>query len=162
MIMARLVVALALMGALTSPAVADWQNTRWGMMPEEAETLPGIRPATPEMGFDSETQQALFVMDYEAAGIPATAGLIFGRSDKSAGLKEIHLRIKNAEDCSAALGRLRQTYGEEHSSSDGEYTAYRIWSVAEHGNRILYMTIGEDYCSVTYQPILKGNTAGNF
>ncbi|MCU9847820.1 hypothetical protein OEZ60_07350 [Defluviimonas sp. WL0024] len=153
---------LALSATLAGPAHADWQNTRWGMSAGEIEGLAGIRPATPELGFDSESQEALYAMDYTAAGIATLAAFLFARDDRAKGLAEVQLRVADSANCAKALGRLRATYGEEESADEGSLSSYHVWMPKEHGNRIVYMKLGGDYCSVTYQPILDGNTPGNF
>lgn len=145
--------AVALSALAVAPsAKADWQNTRWGMTPQEVIEATGARP---------ETGRSIRGGSLEAAGEYSAAGFDF-RSRfffASGGLRVVALTLLDPSDCPLLNRALSGIYGEPMESRD---SATRWASTSDN----FYVLINEPWepysseCVVYYEPISAGSVSG--
>ena len=142
----------------SSPAFADWQNTHWGMSDKELQRSGLALTRNTDRGKDPGEMHAAYSMRYKAGGVPFTAYLI---QDAPGGrLVEVRLDADGLDDCSSARGLLASAYGVPESDSPSKIMSITTWRSPESGNRVAFIRIGGDSCTVIYQPLKTPGAAG--
>lgn len=153
----RLVVAaLTLLAA--SPANADWQYTRWGMTVGEVKAASPyvVLHEAPDLSLPSSRVKA--GAKYRAGGMSFTAAFGFG---DDGGLNRVKLYLDDGSRCDELRHSLRSVYGEEAPNTlNNSIVSLAKWRDEENKNMIGYLAIGDDKCSVTYEPIRSTNETG--
>lgn len=94
------------------PAHADWQQTKWGMKPNEVlVSVPNARETPPEKrkGWSSDSSDARLMAPYDAEDFKFTAVFNFDR--KSDELRQVTLRLVDPSLGEKLQAALRQKYG---------------------------------------------------
>ena len=149
-----LAILAALMLGVPATAHADWQNTSWGMTPEQVKTaVPGARDATPDeqrKHGPSDSVASLVVAPYGSGALQMKAYFNF-----SAGLSLVTLDLDQPENCDDLLTTLKLRYGNPLSEQirNGVGTAIWLTKVDQVSLAWLGPQWGSVICSIRYQPL---------
>jgi hypothetical protein len=140
--MKRILLAAATIALVSyTPAYAHWQNTRWGMTPEEAkQAYPGTTYTTGDFIFDVR-------MGFDEGG---------GR-----GLSGVYLDLSEMTKCVMLRGSLSGKYGnppDEFRKQSSFMSIFR-WEDKPHNNKITLIT-RRDGCTIMYEPLLTASSKG--
>lgn len=166
--MLRLCVILALL-AVSAPAHADWQNTKWGMSQSEVSAaIKGAVSASPRERKDASLErygQPLVSAPYSASGMDFRAYFYFDR-DRLVG---VSLDLSDASGQAGRLiglldGQYRMPRENRDRPSSGCRSIYRVWDDAEANNEVVLSAFlcpsgGPAIAGVKYfEPIAKSRS----
>ncbi len=149
------------LGILASPALADWQYTRWGMTELEVISasdqtiIPEQNPKMNKRSLKSRLHGTHF-----GGGVSTRfefdSYFLFDFSDK---LQEVHLELKNGKDCADLAGAIMGIYGPTQADERSPVYSLRKWWDKSNQNLISLFQIGEK-CTLSYAAIIKPGTRG--
>jgi hypothetical protein len=116
--MKSLVLTTVAVIALSTPAGADWQNTKWGMTQQEILALPSVSPLSPAdvagKSFLDGRLRALLHSPYQSGELSFDAIYMFNSSGRL-GAVSLELQNGNPDDLRGSLlakyGKPRENYG---------------------------------------------------
>lgn len=139
---------------MSSPAIAGWQSTSWGMTPEQV-TAVSPRQVGPysDSKLDTPTDTVRLVTTHEAMGFSFSVAMLFNRQTN--GLSQVRLLLNDEAQCSALMGSLSQVYGlPEARAARG----FARWRDEPSGNLISLQPLGG--CWLVYSPIPPKGSSG--
>lgn len=145
--------ALAAASLSATPALANWQSTRWGMSVDEVlAAVPGSIPHS-NSKLDVGTQVVRAAANYNAGGVDSVAFLLF-----EGGLRFSRVLIlpKKMENCSDLSRKLHEAYGEPLDSTGHRSIFSYRWRDTDKGNIVVYANIGYE-CSISYWSLKESN-----
>lgn len=96
--MRKLIFAAACLLLSATPALADWETTRWGMTPEQViAAVPGAVATAPALGTDVKGMHQLARAPFADGGIAMTASFLFD----SSGLAFVGVTLEDVTQCDA-------------------------------------------------------------
>ena len=144
------------LASLSSPAMADWQFTRWAMTQSQVEAASGGKTQpNDDRGKDPDPMVAALKMDHAASGLDFLAYFIF---DGDKGLARVTLEPKDNGRCKEVRYALTSAYGRPQDTSTDAITDLAKWWSEATGNIVVYLQIGPG-CSVDYTPLNKPGAA---
>lgn len=104
----RVLIALILSSA--TPAIAGWENTRWGMTEAEVRAVvPSVGPVSGKNLWSNEESNARLVGQYRFQNFEFHVALLFNR--KSGGLDSVFMNLLPHQSGEALLSRLSNLHG---------------------------------------------------
>lgn len=155
--------------AVSAPAQADWQNTKWGMSEAElSATMKGAVSASPKERKDGALErygQPAISAPYSASGMDFRAYFYFDR-DRLVG---VSLDLNDASGQAGRLiglldGQYRMPRESRDRPSSGCRSIYRVWDDAEANNEVVLSAFlcpsgGPAIAGVKYfEPIAKSRS----
>ncbi len=138
--------------AISAPALADWQPTKWGMTTAEVIKATGNR-AKPNTDSDAESDE-LLTMPYTQAGLHFTAYFEFDEDTKL--LTGVKLEAENS-DCENAFKMLKSSYGAPTTSAQGMAGDMDRWQDIGGSTRVMAVALPlrskANYCLITFRPL---------
>ena len=141
-----------------TPALADWQFTRWGMTIEEVIVGAGGKTTINEdrSKDTSEELVSLLRIDHTSGGFDFVAFLEF---DRNKTLARVSLEPKSSDTCGKLPFALSSTYGPPQTKSGNAVSEVLKWWHAETGNVVTFFQIGAD-CWLIYSPFTAAGSEG--
>lgn len=146
----RNALALATLVACTAPALADWEDTQWGMSPDETlAVLDGASSHSPDASeiflYDDVAYEPLVKLAHTSDGVAGEASLLFHAD------KKLHFVVFIPDDitqCDVLTSALTEAYGAVESSGFGSTAIYN-WM---DGNTVVRLTNSADIgiCNLSY------------
>lgn len=141
-----------------TPALADWQYTRWGMTPDQVIAASGgavHRKSLTEQEINASFAQAgladLLEGTYSAGGRSFDATFRFART----GLETVLLRFDEPAGTAACSG-LRDDLLGSYGTPVEERRGVTTWLDRRSGNRVSYTSLGIGSCYVMYSRSTAG------
>jgi hypothetical protein len=151
----------------TSPAVADWQYTKWGMSIDEVMRASGnaLRAPTPKekhdhtLSFADRSLKDLapdLIGNYNTDSFRFNAVFYFGGNQKT--LSRIELHLIDHSKLRPLLAALRSLYGEPLQSSNDSTSSMMRWRDEKNSNEVLAFDLLSNMFTLTYTilPSAKG------
>ena len=150
--MRRLAVAFGVL--ISTPAVAHWQWTSWGMTPSQvvASAPAKIAPYS-DPKLDTNDLKSRLVTTHHAMGFDFSVAMLF--DSKTQGLAQIRLLLRDSDgsQCSALEGELTRVYGPPETVAT---MGFRRWR--NHEDLISLRPLGG--CWLVYEPIPSNQDSG--
>jgi hypothetical protein len=149
-----------LIGFSTSPVLADWQYTRWGMKPEEVVEASGnvAVPDPNSKAHSTDSANAVLVAPYTSGRFEFRASFLF---DKKSGLLGwVNLSLLDPSLCPNLYGALYSRYGKPESQSKSPFIESSDWRDVQNNNGIALIKIGNQSCSLKYSPLVDKEKKG--
>ena len=144
-------IVLALM-AIATPALADWQATKWGMTSAEVVSATG-NAAKPNTDPDADSDE-LLAMPYTKAGIKFTTTFAFDEKTKL--LNGVRLVPEDGK-CAKAFEMAKADYGAPTSTTKGMAGDMDRWQDVGGSTRMMALALpsrtAANYCSITFRPV---------
>ena len=145
--------AFVLLIAATSPALANWDETQWGMSPEDAlAALDGATSHAPDASeiYEDNGQKyaPLVKLSRPIEGIDGQVSLLFDGSDK------LHFVLFNPDDitdCDALGAALSERYGEAEKTGAGGL-AISTWAGDDNAVKLTNFPAAK-ICNLSYSAI---------
>lgn len=158
------IVVAGLVLGVFSPALADWQYTKWGMTPEEVVAASGgmARPDPHRNKHRTDSTESLLAAPYAAAGFEFDATFQFSRSSQR--LERVHLDLIDTSRCSDLIGALRSRYGEPESESKLPVLVMITWRSDDMPDQVALVAIesvasgGFSNCQIQYHEKLRADS----
>lgn len=144
--------------AASSPALADWQYTKWGMSPDEVTSASKGKAyrITETPGSSYEGMTAANTGSYQIGQINLPVKFFY-IDDK---LSMVMLSGENDGLCYALRTVLDEQYGEPRSRSDRIVYEVFHWIDSDRGNRVQLTAFKNSSCSIYYFPLNSGPETG--
>lgn len=154
--MRRFTLVFAALVFTSTPALADWQKTRWGNTPSEVEVVSGLKFAAGGPQHESPNDpDTIARAPYSAGPFQFSAGFQF-----TAGLlSAVHLTLVGGGTCADLLGNLTSNYGRPVSEKLRTPTEV-VWLDTTQKNRVVYKALDRDFCMVSYFPLKTAASPG--
>ena len=137
--------------ALSAPASANWQYTRWEMTPEEVKTAShGAAQNNSDHGLDAEGVKARLTAPYVGEEISFTAVFLFDEDSK---LKDVTLTPKKQEDCLLMKSRLQNHYGQSAENTDMVHAGVTRWDDFDDKNLVVFLQLENNGCTIQYSKL---------
>lgn len=145
----------------STPCLAGWQNTEWGMSLEEVKKIVGEN----NLHKPSDAIE-LYELPYSVGiggsqKIAVRAFLNFSHSTKK--LSSVNLLAENENDCDVLLKQLTLTYGTPILRKSGSLSDDYSWADEKHNNSVNY-SVATKYkpvnCSIRYAEQKQKNEQG--
>lgn len=152
-----LAVGLVASASWCGPALADWQDTRWGMSLDDVEqrVTSAYRPKNPEESHDPSRRHVL-------SGTYTTGNYSFISKfyfDRNNALVEVKLELINRDMCKDLRESLVDAYGLFAVPNIKEFGDGK-WKDWAAGNMVSYNRSIGLFCNVTYAPIPQPGQMG--
>jgi hypothetical protein len=146
--------------ALSSPAVAGWQTTNWGMTPEEVRAATNGNAAIGGgAATDRSRENALTVgnVGMHSSGWHQFRSVFYYQGNRLAAVK---LKLLNGErGCGSLWADMETAYGRPIKDSRGQLLHFALWHDNAKNNRVSLSEAGET-CTLDYQPLSQDNISG--
>jgi hypothetical protein len=139
------VLGLAML-ALSAPAAADWEKTKWGMTPQQVKTAMGATPG-PGIAGDNMPGYVVGNVGTWAKGTFSFRAVYYYRSNA---LALVLLELKSG-DCAALRSSLVATHGTPAIAQRNAVFESTIWRDKVRNEQITYRRISN--CALRYQPL---------
>jgi hypothetical protein len=139
------VLGLALL-ALSAPAAADWEKTKWGMSPQQVRTAMGAAPGAGIAG-DNMPGYTVGNVGTWAKGTFSFRAVYYYRSNALA----LVLLQLNSGDCAALRSALVGAHGEPTTAQRNAVFESAIWRDTARKEQMTYRRIGS--CTIRFQPL---------
>ena len=153
----RLLVAALL---ISTPALSDWQYTKWGMSPDEviAASKTKLKPCTPAAckGQSTGRHTALSFGEYRSGEFTFRLFALFDNISQK--LTVINLELKDPSQAPSLIGALRGRYGEPVDRSKSPILSTWIWR--EPRTQISLIMIGETHATLQYSARMTDSNKG--
>lgn len=145
----RVVALASIAGLVAGPASADWQNTRWGMAPAQAQQIVNGRAASPTeaQNWSLRGVPAAVVFEYRSGNMSFVGTLYFG--DAKGGLSKVRLELTDPARQSDLLAALRQHYGKPAEEHNDPHSHWVVWNTATEQVQFLHQRFRTAPASVT-------------
>lgn len=149
----RLTLMVFALVGVSTPALADWQATKWGMTSAEVVSATG-NAAKPNTDPDADSDE-LLAMPYKEAGIKFTASFEF--DDKTMLLSGIKL-VPEEGKCAKAFDMLKANHGAPTTSTKGAIGDMDRWQDVGGSTRIMALALpsrsAAKDCTITFRPLV--------
>lgn len=146
---------LAALLVAASTALANWQNTKWGMSQAEVLALyPNAMVMPPSRG-DPEDQTNLMT-SYSTGDFSFYLRFVF----RHGGLAKVMLDSRGSTDCRAIRIGLERKYGREAAKYDNQLGSVLIWRNGTDQIGYGDTSIEPGKCSIVYLPLIDANNKG--
>jgi hypothetical protein len=150
--------ALLAICGLAQPAVAGWQNTKWGSTAAEVAKAMAIKfPAGDPHKADPDNGHTYAASRYAAGKFEFSAAYEFTASK----LTGVHLTLlgSEADGCASLRSSLGAKYGKP-TEEDRSVPNRRVWRDAVHDNQVELKIYADTFCTVDYSPLKTAATSG--
>lgn len=137
--------------AMSAPARADWQNTRWGMTEQQARGVPGLGLRAPtEDEARAKRIQSLgsprFMFNYRSGDLTFEGALYFS----DAGLHGVMLKLQDPGQWQKLIAALVQRYGQPASDQPMRMNSRLVrWYTPREEVQYFHQLLGEPGASAT-------------
>jgi hypothetical protein len=153
----RLII-LAVFVALTTPAAADWQYTKWGMTlaQVQAASKGKLQPCDTRCADHSTPGTTVRLRgEYQAGEFTFSAWAAF---DSQGRLNGVRLNLLDSSQITPLVGSVRAKYGEPESSSPESILSISTWR--DRTDQVEMQLIGSRSATLIYSPRVTASSKG--
>jgi hypothetical protein len=139
-------------------ANADWQYTKWGMLPEQVKAASNVTmQPNQDPKFNTDRAKTKLFAPYQSGQFSFRAGFMFDASDK---LTTVNLQLADGRLCPELVAALSSAYGPPSQKSMSSVTRLYKWWDETNKNVVVFLEIGTGDCSIQYTPRAAAGAAG--